>query len=225
MTGSLQEVWQLREKLYSFFGNCLLEPIDESNKVVLSRVFWNDFPLEPANEQMKSGLEQIMECTAKLEALPEEEAIQEVMVEYTALFIGPGRPKAPPWESVYRTPERLLFGWPTFDVRETMRHYGLEIRRKYQQPEDHIGLELMVLSVISEKLKESVSARQAPMIKEQIDFIDEHLLSWIPELCRDAKINGSIAYYGGLIELIWGVLLWDHELLKEFFTKGGVSLG
>lgn len=63
------------------------------------------------------------------------------------------------------------------------------------------------------------------MIREQINFIDKHLLSWIPELCRDAKLNGSVGYYGGLIELIWGVLLWDYELLEEFLTKRGVALG
>ncbi|WP_434509932.1 TorD/DmsD family molecular chaperone [Desulfitobacterium sp. AusDCA] len=225
MTDSWQEVWQLREELYSFFGNCLLKPIDESNKAALSRTFWDNFPLETANEQMKSGLELMVECTSKLEVLSEEEAIQKVMIEYTALFLGPGRPQAPPWESVYRTPERLLFGWPAFDVRETMRLYGIEIRKKYQQPEDHIGLELIFLSVVSEKLKESVLSQQTPMIREQINFIDKHLLSWIPELCRDAKLNGSVGYYGGLIELIWGVLLWDYELLEEFLTKRGVALG
>jgi len=141
------------------------------------------FPLEAENSQMKSGLEQLIRCTTNLEVLSEKEAIQKVLIEYTELFLGPSRPKAPPWESVYRTQEQVLFGWPTYEVREALSHIGLEIRSKNKQPEDHIGLELMFLSAVSENLQEPVISKDASIIKEQISFIDKHLLSWIPVLC------------------------------------------
>ncbi|MEA5025808.1 Chaperone protein TorD [bioreactor metagenome] len=216
MTDSWKEIWQLRTKLYSFLGNCLLEPIQGPNEVALSRLFWEGFPIEPANAQMKSGLEQLINCLTHLEALPEKEAVQNVMLEYTALFLGPGRPKASPWESVYRTQAQVLFGWPTYEVREALSLNGVEMKGKYRQPEDHIGIELMLLSVVSGKLEKLGESQQGPLVQDQISFIDNHLLSWIGDLCRDAKLNGSTGYYGGLIELIWGMLLWDRELLEEF---------
>ena len=74
------------------------------------------------------------------------------MVEYTTLFLGPGVPKAPPCESFYRTSERIFFGSTSFEMKAALNAHGLESKRKYRQPEDHIGLELMFLSVLSNKL-------------------------------------------------------------------------
>lgn len=223
MTHSPQEIWELRGELYSFLGNCLLEPIQGQKAVALSREFWHNFPCDPANEQMESGLEQLINCTTKLEELNTEEAVQKVMVEYTALFLGPGQPKAPPWESVYRTPEQILFGRPTYEVREAIRLHGLEARGKNRQPEDHIGLELIFLSAVSRKLSDSPLDSHTSTIQEQIRFIDEHLLSWISELSKDANTHGSVGYYGGLIELAWGILLWDRELLLEFLESENLA--
>jgi TorA maturation chaperone TorD len=69
---------------------------------------------------------------------------------------------------------------------------------------------------LSDQLTQFESEQQVSQIKEQISFMDEHLLSWIHELCRDAKEHGTVGFYGGFIELIWGVLLWDRELIEEF---------
>ncbi|MFA5535924.1 MAG: molecular chaperone TorD family protein [Bacillota bacterium] len=219
MALSWQEIWELRSRLYRFFGNCLLEPIRSENVEVLSQQFWLDFPCEAANEQMKSGLKQVLNCLVKLKGLEEKEVIEEVMVEYTSLFLGPGRPKAPLWESVYRTPEGVIFGPSTYAVREAMQQDGFETRGKNRQPEDHLGLELMFLAAVSEKIADSQVGSRYLIIQKQIHFIDEHLLSWINQLSKDANLHGDIGFYGGLIELIWGVLLWDKELLREYLES------
>ncbi len=216
MTNSWNEIWNLRTSLYGFLANSLLEPIQGEHIVAFSESFWRDFPLEAANVQMKAGLEQLIKCSSYLEGLSDEEAVENVMVEYTVLFIGPGVPKAPPCESLYRSPERIFFGSTSFEMKAALNAHGLESKRKYRQPEDHIGLELMFLSILSNKLLGLEISQQVATIKEQAAFIDHHLLSWIPELCQDAKLNGSVGFYGGFIELIWGILLWDRELIEEF---------
>jgi TorA maturation chaperone TorD len=219
MTNSWNEIWNLRASLYGFFAASLLEPIQGEHTVAFSKDFWREFPLEAANMQMKAGLEQLINCSSSLEGLSEEDAIENVMVEYTALFLGPGLPIAPPFESFYRTPEKLFFGRPSFEIKAALNANGLESIRKGRQPEDHIGLELMFLSTLSSKLPELGIREQVLSVKEQTSFIDHHLLSWIPELCQDAKLNGSVGFYGGLLELIWGVLLWDRELIEEFMAS------
>lgn len=217
MTQSWQEVWQIREKIYAFLGNCLLEPIQSGNNPALSQETWRNFPVEAANEHMKAGLEKLLKCIASLESLPAENAIEEVLAEYTGLFIGPGIPKAPLWESLYRTEERLLFGWTALEVREALNLQGWEIVDKDRQPEDHLGYELMFLAASSQKLQDtSLIDQHSQLIRNQVDFINRHLLSWIPELCRDAENHGRVGFCGGLIELIWGILLWDKELLEEY---------
>ena len=214
------EVWKLRTELYKFLGNCLLEPLSASTTKTFDGKVWESFPLEPANRQMDSGLEQLRKCTEGLKIMPPNEARQEVMVEYTILFLGPGRPKAPPWESVYRTEGQLLFSRTTYEVRKILADNGLEMVEKIHQPEDHIGIELLALALMSENVQDVQERKeQKTRIGRQASFIDEHLLSWIPGLCQDAKQNGSLGYYGGLIELIWGILLWDRELLQEFLAQ------
>src|SRR4051794_15912135 len=105
---SWNEIWNLRTSLYGFLANSMLEPIQGEHSVAFSENFWRDFPLEAANVQMKAGLEQLIKCSSYLEGLSDEEAVENVMVEYTALFLGPGVPKAPPCEALYRTPERIF---------------------------------------------------------------------------------------------------------------------
>lgn len=221
MANTWAQVWELRASLYGFFANSLLKPIKDENKVALTQAFWNEFPLESANSQMESGLEQLKNCLASLEELSEEKAIEEVMVEYTSLFLGPGRPAAPPYESFYRNDQRLFFGQPTFEMKEILNRNGLESKRKDKQPEDHIGLELLFISAITEQLQQLEFDQQVSIAQEQISFIDEHLLSWIPDLCKDAKECGTVGFYGALFELIWGVLLLDRELLDEFIRTSG----
>ena len=219
MNESWDDIWSLRTSLYDFLANSLLEPIEGPHTVAFTRKFWEEFPVECANAQMESGLEQLLNCSSKLEALSDEDAKESVLVEYTELFLGPGLPKAPLYESLYRTNEKIHFGWTTFAMKQLLHTNGLESKRKNQQPEDHIGLQLMLLSVLSQQLTALEQDQQLSRVKEQISFIDEHLLSWIHELCRDAKENGTIGFYSGLIELIWGILQWDRELMQEFIES------
>lgn len=52
--------------------------------------------------------------------------------------------------------------------------------------------------------------------RRQAAFIAGHPLAWIADLERDATDNGTTGFYGALIGLIRGVLLWDRELLDEY---------
>ena len=102
------------------------------------------------------------------------------------------------------------------EMKQILNEHGLESKRKDKQPEDHLGLQLLFIAVKSEQLLSVDSEKQCSAVKEQIDFINQHILSWINELTNDAKVHGSVGFYAGLIELIWGTLLWDKELLEEF---------
>lgn len=216
MTKSWDEVWSFREQLYSFYANTILEPIREENKEVLTEQFWIDFPLEATNGPAMSGLEQLKQVTSHLSSLPVSKALELVNVEYTELFLGPPVPKAPPWESFYRTRSKLFFGTTAFVMRDLLQKQGLASKNSGSQPEDHLGLELLYLTVLTEQMRDATIENQVNLIKDQLSFMDEHLLSWIPNLYEDAIKEGSLGFFGGLIELIWGTLLFDKELLEEF---------
>lgn len=221
---SWEEICNVRSKVYGFLGNQLLEPIQNENSLIIQKEFWQEFPLEANNARMKAGIDKLIECAGRLEGYPVSEAIILTQIEFTQLFHGPGHPKAPPWESYYRTPERLLSGWPTLHVREVYRQHGFEVSAEGRQFEDHMGLELIFLASVSEILgkifnKDDHQTASA-IIRGQEEFITKHPLTWISDFCSDAYNHKSIGFYPALIELIWGVLLWDCDLLKAMLAEG-----
>lgn len=219
MTKTWDEVWSFRAQIYSFFANHLLEPVQEENKEIVTEQFWRQFPLEAYNGQLMSGFEQLIHCTSRLDEQDILRSIEDVNVEYTELFIGPGAPKAPPWESFYNTRKKLFFGTTAYVMKDLLNKQGLESKNSGRQPEDHLGLELLYLTVLTEQMHNQDVNYQVNIIKEQLSFMDEHILSWIPKLYDDARNSGSVGFYSGFIEIIWGTLLWDKELMEEFLAE------
>ena len=183
--------------------------------------FWEKFPLAPANEEMKASLDNLVRCTGSLETRPPEEALEKLQLEYATLFLGPDGGKAPPWESLYRTPERLLFGPPAGQVREAMRRFGVEVAAKYQVPEDHLGLELILLAAAAEAAAGQDGKVCGDHARAQLAFIEAHPLAWIADLERDAAAHSETGFYPAIIGLVRGVLLWDRELLGEYIGDAG----
>ena len=206
--------WQLRQQLYQFFAGLLLCPLTEEHKEVLTEVFWQRFPLQDENERLLFGLQQMKSCIRLLSGISSEAAIQTVQVEYTTLFLGPGRPQAPLWESVYTSEEHLLFGPSAFELRKLFRQYGLESRQKYHQPEDHLGYELLLPAVASQHLAADRAEVLEHRLHEQREFLDRHLLSWLPLLYEAAARSAGPGYYPALLGILWGMLLWDRQRLE-----------
>ncbi|MDR2197207.1 MAG: molecular chaperone TorD family protein [Coriobacteriales bacterium] len=248
---SRQDIWKLRSELYAFFGNSLLQVMTTRTALTLDVAFWEGFPLEQTNGHIKAGLAGLASCTQELSALDRDKAVERVGVEYTRLFIGPGKPAAPPWESLYHEGGTVLFGQPTSDMRKLFAAQGLKASTDSHQFEDHLGFELLYLGVTGARFVEQ--GPSAELMEQQADFIREHPLSFIESLWGKANtaVGGASTsssdvlstsvptpvlfaapppakplaappattalpgYYPALIELIWGFLLWDLDLLED----------
>ena len=190
------ELLRLRPLLYSFLGNSLLRPLPkEVSAEVLNPRFWDDFPLRPVNQQMHKALSSLISCTQQLQEVPLEDAQSAVSVEYTRLFIGPGAPLAPPWESLYRDGAVTLCGQPTLEMRKLFSQKGLRVDNPNRQFEDHLGLELLFLASRAENLlaESTINEQTAELqesyrthalieqqeVAEQLGFIRNHPLWWI----------------------------------------------
>ena len=216
---TMDESWRepavFRSEMYRLLGYCMLEPIGNERAALLKPDFWLNFALEPANDSMRTALEKLGRISARLALLSESKALETVQLEYMSLFLGPGEPLAPPWESMYTTNERLMFGQPALEVRAAMAGFGVELVAKYSQPEDHLGLELMLLATVAERDAQGTEADWRKSAGLQADFIKKHPLSWIEKLSQDADAHSDTGFYAAIVKLIHGVLLWDLELLKE----------
>jgi TorA maturation chaperone TorD len=174
---------------------------------------------QPVNKQCGSALASLRRVAYELSSFPQIKAIERVGVEYTRLFVGPGTPTAPPWETLYREGGTVLFGQPTIDMRRLFSEAGVQASSDSHQFEDHLGFELLYLAMTSARLAElPPGSRDATNLAgERRAFIQEHPLSFIEPLyekAREASEERSlVGYYSALLELVWGVLLWDLEIL------------
>jgi TorA maturation chaperone TorD len=212
------EVWTTRAQVYAFLGNSLLAPMIEDTAAGLDEETWRAFPLDPAaNEHVAAGLSALRSCLRGLSGLSRQEAVLKVAVEYTALFVGPGKPLAPPWETCYRGTDEYVFGESTFAMREVLRRHGLAQNNASNQLEDHMGLELLYLSVSSERIAAHEPSQDE--LVEQRAFIDEHPLAWVQGFQERIRENGRVGYFAGLLEVAWGMLELDREFLDEEISR------
>lgn len=130
-----------------------------------------------------------------------DEATRLLRQDYAALFEGPGPLVAPPWESVYRTEERTLFGPTTLQVREAYRRWGLQPERSGSEPEDHIALELTFLTFLAEQAHAKPEAAA-----ERERFLREHLLKWAEPFTEAMEQGAETLLYQGVAALLLGYL-------------------
>ena len=173
---------------------------------LLRRVFLWEFPLELFAELVTTAKEGQGENNP---ACPYEAALQsflrtvpaedtasiyrEMKIEYTRLFIGPRHLPAPPYESVYRTPQKLMMQAPTIDVRTFYLRHGFQVTRLNQEPDDTIGVELEFMCALSAAALQAFSGRDRQkviqLLSAQLEFCNLHLCRWVPQFCAD--IAGS----------------------------------
>jgi putative dimethyl sulfoxide reductase chaperone len=152
-----------------------------------------------------------------------DERFEDLQADYTRLFIGPGKVIAPPWESVYFNDERLTFQEQTLDVRNWYGRFGLESEKKYQEPDDHIGLQLLFLSHLAglglQALNEQEDVRFTEVWQAQREFHQQHTRAWALTWCELVEANARTDFYKGLAYLVRGAVLELSEMLKVEQTK------
>ncbi|HEY3365474.1 MAG TPA: molecular chaperone TorD family protein [Symbiobacteriaceae bacterium] len=148
-----------------------------------------------------------------------DEAFDQLKWDYTRLFIGPDRLPAPPYESAYRSEDRLLFQPETLAVRQAYLAYGFAPRYLGSEPDDHIGLELNFLSETCRLAVDHAGAGEGAalvaVLRDQTSFLDEHVLKWAQAFAADTAAGANTAFYRGMAHLLAGFLSVDRRILAE----------
>jgi TorA maturation chaperone TorD len=130
--------------------------------------------------------------------------------DYNRLFIGPERLKAPPYESVHRSPDHLVFDRETLEVRAAYAQFGLAAPRLNQEPDDHIGLELGFLAALCVRGLDALEADDDRELARVLDavaaFLRDHLLVWGPRCLTQAANASATYFYQGVAALGLGTL-------------------
>lgn len=144
------------------------------------------------------------------EALAEPPGLDDLAMDYQLLFVGPGHPRAVPYESVYRSKEHLLFEEQTFEVRNAYREFGLEAPALNREPDDHIALELSFLAHVCTRALDAMEAGDdlaldRCLAAEQA-FLADHLLQFGPQCLQWMAERAETGFYRGIAALGSGVL-------------------
>lgn len=123
---------------------------------------------------------------------PQSDSPDDLRLAYTRLFLGPGRPVAHPYESVYI--DGHLVGESTQQVVTCYTEAGLQVC--YTDPElpDHISLELAFMAHLV--MQEETDSEDALTWRErQHRFLDQHLSRWLPSFCERIERSDAHPFY------------------------------
>jgi TorA maturation chaperone TorD len=146
--------------------------------------------------------------------------IKMMSFDYKSLFIGNSTPLAPPFESVYTINDYPLNERQRSEVLEFYNSYGWESSHKGKIAEDHLGIELLFLTLMIEKyLEMDDEACNSEMKNEIRRFINSHLLSWVPEWNERIQNNANTISYKGIGTLILACIEDIYSIMGQNNTK------
>ena len=136
------------------------------------------FPVATGNADVDAGYRMLFDYLKTAWA----DSVTELAIDYVRTFIGHGvngYSAAYPFESVYTSERRLLMQEARAEVLDTLRDNGLKAGR-WNEGEDHIGLELEFIQRMSIRAKEALEEGDEEGAVEQLrrsrEFMEEHLL-------------------------------------------------
>ncbi|MFW5709500.1 MAG: TorD/DmsD family molecular chaperone [Chloroflexota bacterium] len=192
-------------------------------QTILDEHLFETWPLSTDDPFTRTGLTLLTALTAQ--ARNDDATFDVLEDDYAALFVGPARLKAPPWESVYRSRDHIMFEKQTREVRAFYASYGLQFNRINKEPDDHFGLELLFLAYLLgqalERREAGDTASQTQIIGDVGQFLQAHTLHWAEAFLGRVINHAMTDYYRGIAYLAAGMLLtlctklaipWELEL-------------
>jgi TorA maturation chaperone TorD len=200
---------EIRSKIYRLLKNVFLKPPSQEFLNYLREL--NGVNDSASTPDVVKGLE-LLRKGANCE--PEK-----LSLEHTRLFIGPYKLPAPPYESVYRTDERLVMQQPTIEVRKAYLQAGLEVKGIYTNPDDHISAELEFMEYLCNKTASFLKNRDAHEAVKHLElqrkFLEEHLSKWVAAFSEDILRNTEQDFYRGAALLLRGFISLETERITK----------
>ncbi|HWP48024.1 MAG TPA: molecular chaperone TorD family protein [Candidatus Limnocylindrales bacterium] len=140
----------------------------------------------------------------------------ELQAEYTRLFVGPGPPLVPPYESIYREAGYMVMGETTLSVLKAYEEAGRVLSSDLKDLPDHVAVELEFLALLCEEeaaLWQREETLIAGVIQVEQSFLARHLLQWVPTFTKKVSETSSSFFYRGLAQVTVGYLLCENDYL------------
>lgn len=158
--------------------------------------------LHHAASQLDPGL---AEAATRLSSAFKSTPIDELLLDYTRLFLGPTEILAQPYGSVWLEGQKQLLGETTLAVVELYREGGFDIDSEFREVPDHVAAELEFLYLLIFRQNEAIRAADAARLASVTDlerrFLAEHLGEWAGPFAQAIRAGAQSAFYGALADL------------------------
>ncbi len=148
------------------------------------------------------------DCVTLVEQMQEtikHYSAQELLVEYTRLFMGPFKTLAPPYSSLYFGSTELMND-ETVWVMSCYKKAGLEFNRELNDVPDHVAVETEFMYYLIHHEIKALDAgdREAALAfwENQREFFDRHYKKWVPQFCAKIATATENEYYRTLSECL-----------------------
>ncbi|MEH7251605.1 molecular chaperone TorD family protein [Neobacillus niacini] len=220
------DIFYAREFAYDILRRFFIEePPREYVKLFIQNNMIDLFPFQEESDGIRTSVKKIKDYLAVFNPGIIERHYEDLHWDYTKMFIGPFEVQASPWESVYVRKDKLLFQQTTMDVRKLYNKYGFRAGDYNIEADDHIGLELDFLYHLNRLGIESAESKSETaiqeivyLLKEQKQFINEHLGKFAPELANLVQEHAETDFYRGMATLLQHYLTIDSKVLTELLN-------
>ena len=147
-----------------------------------------------------------------------EQALLDLEIEYNRLFVGPGHPQNPPYESVQRHPRGFKqSGVIEAIVQDVARQYaqaGLGMAADYHDLPDHVATELGFMAYLALQEAEADNGEREMWVERERAFLRDHLSTWLPRFCRQVWETSRHPFYAALAQLTGAFVSLDtHQIV------------
>ena len=191
-----QEKGAAREDLCRYLAACYYQPGPEFAE---EKVF---------DSMLDAAIRIHPDLAARARRLGEEfaaEGAQDLLLDYTRLFLGPAHIVAKPYGSIWLEGQDSLMGKSTIEVVALYREGGFELDDDFRELPDHVAAELEFLYLLIFRQNQAHRTGDADALHSaaglQRRFLDEHLGRWVGPFTAAVRSGARSAFYRVLAEL------------------------
>ena len=133
-------------------------------------------------------------------------AYQEMGFEFNRLFVGPASPLAPPYESVYLSPDRLVMQEQTLEVRKMYQSKNLMASSQGTVPDDFIATELEFSAYLLNRARQELSEKNPTKASQYLNFynlfMQEHPRRWLQPFAKAVCENARHPVFPLLMQVL-----------------------
>ncbi len=156
---------------------------------------------------------------------PEEKLLEDLAVEYTRLFLGPGK-HISPHESVHHKRDDgdwgQLWGKSTVEVKKFIESTGLEYKSEFTGMPDHIGVEFEFMQQVTKREAQAWEEKNREdalnCLKMEKKFVDEHIGKWVPGFCDNILSEAELPFYREISKLTKSFMEFEQNEIPGYLS-------